>query len=209
MADGSTKPIEDVELGEFVLATDPLTGETSAQEVKDLITGEGQKDLVTISTDSDGDGTEESIEATAGHPLYTANRGWLNAGDLEIGDLLVGADGTVIEVTDLSAETRIATVHNLTIDRIPSYYVIVDDRPALVHNCKGPSQSPAWQGLKAHRGKTKTNGAQGKKREYYEWDYTHNNIEVYNRRGHHSGVMDPMSGAIDRLAAVAGRRINL
>lgn len=154
MADGTTKAIEDIELGEYVLATDPLTGETSAQEVKDLITGEGEKDLVTISADGDGDGVSESIEATGGHPFYTANRGWLNADDLMVGDILSSTGGTFIEVSGISTDTRVASVRNLTIDRIPSFYVILDSAPALVHNCAKVAQKLVAKG-KGPRGITR------------------------------------------------------
>jgi hypothetical protein len=48
MADGSTKAIADVRIGDHVLATDPATGTTNAHEVVDLITGEGEKHLVDV-----------------------------------------------------------------------------------------------------------------------------------------------------------------
>jgi hypothetical protein len=50
-------------------------------------------------------------------------------------------------------------------------------------------QSPVWRELKPSRGQRKTDG-----KNYYEWDYTHGNIEVYNSRGKHLGVMDPTTG---------------
>jgi Hom_end-associated Hint len=43
MADGSSKEIEDVVVGNKVLATDPETGRTEAREVVALIAGEGEK----------------------------------------------------------------------------------------------------------------------------------------------------------------------
>jgi len=47
------------------------------------------------------------------------------------------------------------------------------------------AQSPIWKKFKQHRGKTFTNGLKGKKKEFYEWDYTHNDIEVYDSKGRH------------------------
>ncbi|MEI5033273.1 polymorphic toxin-type HINT domain-containing protein [Streptomyces sp. S1A(2023)] len=49
MADGSRKPIENVKLGDKVLATDPKTGETTAQPVVSTILGEGAKNLVKVT----------------------------------------------------------------------------------------------------------------------------------------------------------------
>jgi hypothetical protein len=55
MADGSRKPIEQVEEGDEVLATDPTTGKTSKQKVTDTIEGKGEKHLVKLTVDTDGD----------------------------------------------------------------------------------------------------------------------------------------------------------
>ncbi len=41
LADGSTRPIEEVELGDRVVATDPETGETASREVVATIIGQG------------------------------------------------------------------------------------------------------------------------------------------------------------------------
>lgn len=135
MADGSLRPIEDVRVGDLVLAADPVTGETAAEEVTDLITGDGVKDLVRVGADTDSDGVPEWVTATAGHPFYVTGEGWVDAGDLEPGDLLVGDDGIAIEVIGLDASTRVAVVHNLTVDRIHTYYVAIGAETALAHNC--------------------------------------------------------------------------
>lgn len=59
-----------------------------------------------------------------------------------------------------------------------------------------------WKALKPFRGKTKTDGT-GKR---YEWDYTHNDVEVYNKRGQHLGSADPETGAMIK-PPVPGRKI--
>ncbi|MDU0305619.1 hypothetical protein, partial [Streptomyces sp. PAL114] len=46
MADGTTKPIEEVKAGDKVVATDPETGETRIETVTAEIKGEGLKHLV-------------------------------------------------------------------------------------------------------------------------------------------------------------------
>lgn len=58
MADGTTRDIDDIAVGDLVLAADPDTGETRAEPVTDLIIGSGEKDLVTITADPDGDGRQ-------------------------------------------------------------------------------------------------------------------------------------------------------
>ncbi len=55
---------------------------------------------------------------------------------------------------------------------------------------------PKSKNLQAYRGDIKTNGLKGSKKEYYQWDSTHNDIEVFNNRGQHIGSMDPLTGKI-------------
>ncbi|GAA3368519.1 hypothetical protein GCM10020367_07190 [Streptomyces sannanensis] len=69
-------------------------------------------------------------------------------------------------------------------------------------------RTPFWKGLKSHKGKTKTNGKTGKNKRYYEWDYTHGDVEVYDSKGNHLGSADPMGGKIYK-PRVNGRKIRL
>jgi len=66
-----------------------------------------------------------------------------------------------------------------------------------------PGESPIWQSFRGHAGRTKTDGNQ-----YYEWDFTHSDIEVYNARGEHLGSMDPLTGAMIKSAR-KGRTIDI
>ncbi|MEG0856827.1 MAG: colicin E3/pyocin S6 family cytotoxin [Terrisporobacter sp.] len=83
----------------------------------------------------------------------------------------------------------------------------------LVHNecpqkVNGPKQtSGVWRKLENYRGKTKSSG-KGKKRRFYEWDNTHNDIEVYDKNGKHLGSMDPNTGEMYK-PAVKGREIEI
>ena len=69
-------------------------------------------------------------------------------------------------------------------------------------NCE-KSESPVWKEFKPHQGKLKTDGDK-----IYDWDHTHNDIEVYSSRGEHVGTIDPVTG-IKIKDAVAGRKINV
>jgi len=69
-------------------------------------------------------------------------------------------------------------------------------------NC-GKSESPVRKELKPHQGKLKTDGEK-----IYDWDHTHNDIEMYNSRGEHIGTIDPVTGTKIK-DAVAGRKINV
>ena len=132
MADGSRKPIEDVHVGDKVIATDPETGRTEARTVEARIVGEGRKNLVEVTIDTDGDRGDrtDTLVATDMHPFWLADgRGWTNAEDLRGGDWLRTASGTFVQVTATTSRTVTATVHNLTVTGIHTYYVLAGDQP--------------------------------------------------------------------------------
>ncbi|MGW0955774.1 polymorphic toxin-type HINT domain-containing protein [Streptomyces sp. NPDC002545] len=135
MADGSTKPISDVKIGDHVFAADEVTGELTVSPVTDVIIGDGTKDLVTLSVDADGDGRSQKITATAGHPFYAQGRGWVDASELRPGERLMNPRGPVPTVTATSRTQEIRTVYNLTVAGSHTYFVAADGQSALVHNC--------------------------------------------------------------------------
>jgi hypothetical protein len=62
------------------------------------------------------------------------------------------------------------------------------------------ADSPVWKSLKPYKGKTRTNGLSGKRKQYYEWDYKHNDIEVFDHKFEHLGSMNPRTGDIYKPA---------
>lgn len=137
MADGSSVPIEDLEVGDVVWAADPETGEAGARPVTATITGDGEKVLVDITVDADGDGDADgSVTATDKHPFWVGNeREWFDAIELEKGDHLLAPDGSRVTVLAVAAYDAVATVHNLTVGDIHTYYVDTGQANVLVHNC--------------------------------------------------------------------------
>ncbi|MFD2792770.1 polymorphic toxin-type HINT domain-containing protein [Promicromonospora vindobonensis] len=137
LADGSRKPIEDVELGDEVLAADEDTGEvTEGREVTALITGEGDKALVTVTVRV-ADGGVQELVTTNEHPFWAPNREvWVEAIDLAVGDWLQTSAGTWVQVAAIDIERQQTVVHNLTIAADHTYHVAGrnDADPLLVHN---------------------------------------------------------------------------
>jgi RHS repeat-associated protein len=137
LAGGKTKPIEELDVGDQVVATDPETGETRPEPVVATIIGHGTKELVQITVDVDGAAGDATgvIVATANHPFWVAKPGeWLDAEDLRAGHWLRTSAGTWVQVTAVERGTRTATVHNLTVADIHTYYVLAGHAPVLVHN---------------------------------------------------------------------------
>ncbi|MFC3996179.1 polymorphic toxin-type HINT domain-containing protein [Nocardiopsis sediminis] len=138
LADGSRSAIEDVEVGDQVLAFDPLTGEEGPREVTGLISSTGAKTLVTLTID-DGQGTTGTLTATDAHPFWVPDTAeWVDAIDLQPGTWLRTSAGTWTQVTAVDTHTADAQrVHNLTIADLHTYYVGAASANALVHNTNG------------------------------------------------------------------------
>jgi hypothetical protein len=140
MADGTRKPIKDVQVGDTVIASDPETGGTGPRKVTALIQGSGDKRLVDITLDTDGltGSSTGKITATDGHPFWvpTLHR-WVEAGDLKAGQWLQTSAGTWVQVASVGHRTQSVSVYNLTVDDLHTYHVLAGATPILVHNCGG------------------------------------------------------------------------
>ncbi|WP_344449830.1 polymorphic toxin-type HINT domain-containing protein, partial [Actinocorallia aurantiaca] len=137
MADGSSKPIERIRVGDLVWSTDPVSGAHSPRPVTRLITDEGVKRLVSLSADPFGR-FGPTVTATANHPFWNPGaRAWQNAGRLDRGTPL-GTPGGRTTLTDTRARTETTRVHNLTVGGLHTYYVLAGEIPVLVHNSKCP-----------------------------------------------------------------------
>ncbi|MFV2017116.1 RHS repeat-associated core domain-containing protein, partial [Micromonospora sp. LOL_023] len=140
MADGTKKPIEDVEIGDYVIATDPETGQTAAKVVVATIIGAGTKNLAEVIVDVHGNQGDkvERVLATDNHPFWDPDsETWTTAGGLAADDQLLTATGGRVEVVNTRPWTTNTPVHNLTIADIHTYYVIAGNVPVLVHNDGG------------------------------------------------------------------------
>ncbi|MFI0366597.1 polymorphic toxin-type HINT domain-containing protein [Actinomadura sp. 1N219] len=160
MADGSSKPIDKIKVGDKVQAIDTATGTTSAQPVLTTITSTGAKHLVQLTVDTDGKhgGKTGVLIATDNHPFWVPVGGkWIEAGKLQPGMWLRTSAGTHVQLTTTKTWTQHQRVHNLTVDADHTYYVQAGSKPVLVHNidpCKisGPyhrvvSRSQTTEGI--------------------------------------------------------------
>ncbi|MFD2010259.1 polymorphic toxin-type HINT domain-containing protein [Streptomyces narbonensis] len=133
MGDGSTKEIQDVEVGDEVLATDPETGETGARPVTQLIRTEETKHLNTLSI-ATPDGTE-TLTATSEHPFWSASQhSWIAAKDLKPGMALLTDNGETVAVNGNTSFIQYVKTYNFTVDDLHTYYVLAGQTPVLVHN---------------------------------------------------------------------------
>jgi len=134
LVDGGHRAIEDLRVGDQVLATDPVTGTTAAKTVTDTITGVGDKELVDVTVDAGGSRTA-SITATGNHPFWVPELSeWVDAADLSAGQWLRTSAGTTVRISAVRHRTAHARVHNITVADLHTYYVLAGQTPVLVHN---------------------------------------------------------------------------
>ncbi|MCM0674805.1 ricin-type beta-trefoil lectin domain protein [Micromonospora phytophila] len=142
MADGSTKPIEDIEIGDEVTATDPETGETEGRPVEQLHANHDTDltDLtVTVKDTTPTDGTDDSattvFNTTQHHPFWDETTDeWVYAADLIVGHELRTIDGDTVTVTAVRNYAGGEDMRDLTVTDVHTYYVIASNTPVLVHN---------------------------------------------------------------------------
>ncbi|MFI5709908.1 Hint domain-containing protein [Kribbella sp. NPDC051620] len=144
MADGTTKRIDQVKIGDDVLAADPIDGRTGSHPVTRVIVGDGQKSLIEISIVERKNILSPSfpskIVATGGHPFFIrGTQAWVNADHLHVGDQLSPFRSLDrVTVSAVRAYGAHARVYNLTVDSAHTYYVVAGTVPVLVHNANGP-----------------------------------------------------------------------
>ncbi|MFI1932307.1 polymorphic toxin-type HINT domain-containing protein [Streptomyces sp. NPDC020330] len=136
MANGKTKPIEDIAVGDEVLAADPESGEKGPRKVTRLIRTEADKHFNTLSI-----ATRRGVEkltATHEHPFWSPSENrWIAASELESGMALLTDAGDTVIVTANNSFTKRARTYNLTVDDLHTFYVLAGKTPVLVHNSDG------------------------------------------------------------------------
>nr|WP_223187810.1 Hint domain-containing protein [Streptomyces sp. CBMA29] len=86
-ADGTTKSIEAIRVGDLVEATNPLTGETRPEKVQGVIKTLTETEFTDISIDVKG--KPQKLTSTQHHPYWDVTRHrWTDATDLHPGDAL-------------------------------------------------------------------------------------------------------------------------
>jgi len=133
IADGTTKPISQVEINDQVLATDPTTGTTAARAVNALHLNMDTE--FTDLTTTDSQGHSNVLHTTPHHPFWNQTRhAWVDAAHLKPGDQLGSTGERKITVTAVHSFTQRHLMYDLTIATDHTYYVVAGDTSVLVHN---------------------------------------------------------------------------
>ncbi|MFI5936340.1 LamG-like jellyroll fold domain-containing protein [Actinoplanes sp. NPDC051494] len=193
MADGTTKPIKDVKIGDRVRATDPASGLTGSRLVTAAHVNH-DRDLTDLTVKTRRGG-KAVLHTTRHHKLWNSTTGtWVSASDLASGNTLHSGilRTTVSEVRDFRGAQD---MHDLTVAELHTYYVLAGSSPVLVHNCgldnAGPDDlyklatgggspsklSPAGRGIQKHSAPNRPQAQRDK------YDYSTNTNQERNEVG--------------------------
>jgi RHS repeat-associated protein len=138
LADGESKPISELKVGDKVIGTDTKTGSSRARTVQAVLINHDTDllDLVVI----DRVGHRSIVHTTAKHPIWddTTHR-WVPAAHLPVKHLLHTADGRTMRVLEMVVPTITSGyMWDLTVEQDHDFYVKAGAAAILVHNCLGP-----------------------------------------------------------------------
>jgi hypothetical protein len=134
LANGTTKAIETIRIGDRVLATDPTTDVTRAEPVTALHRNR-DKDLTDVAV-QDMNGRRTTLHTTPHHPFWNdTEHNWTDAAALRPGTDLRTTRGGGAHVSATRSYPGHRYMYNLTVANIHTYYVLAGHRPILVHNC--------------------------------------------------------------------------
>jgi subtilisin family serine protease/flagellar hook assembly protein FlgD len=118
-------PIENIKIGDKVLAQNTENGETDYKPVESLFS----KTVEEIYKINVGD---EVIETTNSHPFWVKDKGWVLAEELTIGDLLTDSKGQQLSILDIQILKEAQQVYNFSVAEYHTYYIT--EKEILVHN---------------------------------------------------------------------------
>lgn len=132
------KPIEQIRVGQLVLAQPEAMGEQEYRPVERTFVFVN-KAIYRVQFGT-VDGREETILATPNHPFFVKDFGWKAAESLQINDVLELQDRTPARVTLVEDTGETQTVYNLSVTNLPTYYV--GELGVWVHNrlCKAAKE---------------------------------------------------------------------
>jgi hypothetical protein len=116
--EGNSKPIEEIQVGEMVLARNEFEphGPLELKRVEELFT----RTSPIIELEIGG----QKIGTTDEHPFYVpAREAFVPARELQAGDQLISHDGRLLRIDAIQSTLQIATVYNLRVADYHTYFV--------------------------------------------------------------------------------------
>ena len=142
--------IENIKAGDKVISTNPETFETAEKTVLETYIMEDSK-LIHLVING------EEIITTETHPFYVKGKGFINAGELKVGNELLDSSGNIlfVEKFDVELTEKPTKVYNFQVEDFHTYHV--GSLGVLVHNAGDDYAKPTEPyNRKKHYGNTPT-----------------------------------------------------
>lgn len=122
------KNIEDILIGDIVYSMNMDTMQIEETKVLRIFENNVDYDTCLVYV---GD---ECIESTTGHKYYEKNKGWLEADNLKIGDIIIDLYGNekIVEDVQIQKYKHEIMVYNIEVEKNHNYFV--GENGILVHN---------------------------------------------------------------------------
>ena len=115
------KPIEKIQVGDYVTARDEATGEVAWKPVLRVIRN-GEKDVLRVQY-IDENGKRESLGVTPEHPFMLEGMHWVEAGKVVSGDKIMRLNGGLLTVEKISKYKVRHHTYNLEVADFHTYFV--------------------------------------------------------------------------------------
>ncbi len=135
LTDEGLLPIVELEVGDWVYGYDETTGEMAYYPITATW---AHIDPTIVYLTIDG----EVIETTPSHLFYT-DEGWVQAGELQIGEAILKADETYGFIQTSFTSQQPQWMYDITVGVVHTFFV--GDEHWLVHNCNGSAYSVYYE----------------------------------------------------------------
>lgn len=125
MSDGSQKSIEQIRVGDIVVAFDQETETFKQDKVTELFEHKADKYLI----------VNYKIKVTANHLVYSKG-GWIQIGQMQVGDMLLNAEGKPEAIISIEKASENVLVYNFELNPYHAYVA----GGIVAHNKKVPVQ---------------------------------------------------------------------
>ncbi|MBY0456779.1 MAG: HINT domain-containing protein, partial [Gemmataceae bacterium] len=120
---GGWTPIEELAEGAFVLSRDEHDPAAVSRRVLQTFARRVLQRFVRVSPVLNLHAGGQIIGTTGEHPFWAEGKGWVPAGALQIGDVLLSHDGQTVAVEGVADSGRVETVYNVEVDEHHTYFV--------------------------------------------------------------------------------------
>jgi hypothetical protein len=122
MADGSTKPIEEIRAGDFVLAYDEIAKQMKPDKVREVHKPVEVPFYLVVN---------QSMKLTPNHRVLSKGE-WVEIGQLAVGDTLTAPGGKAVPIEKIEKVEGKVTVYNFAVNPYETYVA----NGVIVHNKK-------------------------------------------------------------------------